>query len=229
MDILIKLLKEKNIEIISTVNDEKNPYCLVKDNNEPFEKIYYAMLCSNIKVVFFSTEHLEKIIFRTDGIRYIWKYKKKIDTIMASNDKNRRSLIFSHHIKNVYMSKIIYINGNRMDNRDTNLKMHTMEFTQTKFMEEYFLRWYFDKRQTFLLPKYCLYCIEKFDKKDYFIVKNTHPVLVKNDIKIEISSSKDNRNLIEKFIQIEKALDYLQGTEFNLDYLVNTVMNVNSS
>ena len=242
MDELFALLKERNLEIINYykghinkvgkyTGQESNPYCLVRDDREPVEKVFYAMLCRPSKIVYISIDDINKVLLKPDGsCKETWYYEKNKDSVISSKNANIINSRFIHSvIKEVDKKKfVVHFNKNKLDNRKSNLRYKTIIFRNLKNLPSYFYDWYNLNRNIYQRLTHCLYVIEKDINKHYFIIDNKHPVLQKKNITYEISSSKDDMgpiNLIEKYLQIERALNFIavKGTEWTFDELI-TIM-----
>ena len=242
MEEFLSLLKEKKLQIISYhqgfipkigkyAGKELNPYCLVKDENEPVEKIFYVMYCLPNDITYISKNDLENILFSKNGIRETWSFSKYRNCVISSKTSINKQRIIHCAVKNtVRRTYITHFNKNILDNRQCNLRFHTYLFNRITNMPSYFKEWYAINKKTIKLPKYCYYVMENEINLKYFIINNQHPILLKKNITYEIASSKINynpKNLIEKYLQIERGLQFLNNkgaSDWTYDELIIYMM-----
>ena len=242
MEEFLSLLRQKNLQIITYhqgyipkigkySGEELNPYCLVKDEREPVEKIFYVMYCKPNNITYISKNDIEKVLFSANGIRDIWSYSKYRNGIISSKTSTNKQKVIHCVIKNtVTRTYITHYNNNIFDNRQCNLRYHTYLFDRIIHLPSYFKEWYAYNKKTIKFPKYCLYVMENQIKYKYFKIDNEQPELKRKNITYEIASSKDNynpKNLIEKYLQIERGLQFLNdkcGTDWTYDELIDYMM-----
>ena len=242
MNNFLSLIAEKKFIIISChqgyipkigkyAGYELNPYCLVKDDNNPVEKIFYVMYCRPNNITYISTNDLDKVLFSKNGVREIWNYSPYRNCIISSKNSTNKQRVMHCAIKNTKKrTYVFHFNKNIFDNRQSNLRFHRYYFTTINNLPQYFIQWYTSFYKSNKLPQHCLFVIEKEIKAKYFIIDNNHPTLLKNNITYEIASSKNNynpKNLIEKFLQIERGLKFLNDkcdTDWTYDELIIYMM-----
>lgn len=241
MEELFKLLQEKNLYIINSYYPfvpiigknawkEINPYCLVRDDSEQIEKIYYAMLCRPSKLVYISINDIDKILFRENGEREIWIYSKKLNIVVSSNRIGFPQKVMHRTLKESLKNQpIFHINKNPLDNRNCNLRYRQSFFKSIKNMPNYFNSWFNKNRPDKIISKYCIYVNESCIEYDYFVIDNKHPALVRKGFDGEISSFKSynmKKELIEKYLEIERAIYYIENyPEWNYEKLLEYMKN----
>ncbi len=188
---------------------EVNPYCLVRDNSEQDEKLFFVMLCHPSKLVYISMNDINNVIDRDIGIVENWKYNSKLQSI-TSHKNNKLNHLHRTIKKEINRDKRIgYLNGNKFDNRNSNLCYQYTTITQTGFINTYFDDWYNINRKTNCLPKFVYYCIEKHSNNEYFKIAKEHPKLKEKGIINDFFSRKihtASKKLIELFLEIEKMI-----------------------
>lgn len=239
MEELFALLKERNLQIISYhqghrilrgkfAHDELNPYCLVRDDREPFEKVFYAMLCKPKGLIYISIYDLEKILFSENGKRETWQFNKYRNCITNLIRNGIKQKVLHCQIKEHNRAyPLIHYNGNMYDNRLCNLRYFSYYYRFMADMPREFYSWYSKNRNKddVELPQHCYYVVENKINKHYFIIGKRHPVLARKKITYEIASSKNGDgpvDLIEKYLQIEKALNFIaiKGTNWTFDEII---------
>ena len=234
MEQLFNILKERNLYIISChqghtlnlgkyANEELNPYCVVRDEKEPFEKVFYAMLCKPFGIIYISTDDLEKILFAENGKRETWKYDKNKNCISNQKRKGVKYKVLHCVIMDKRTDPIIHYNNNTYDNRKCNLRYFLYKHRYFTELPPNFYVWYARNRESenIELPEHCIYIIENKTGKEYFIISNKHPVLIRKKITYEISSSKEISNensIIVKYLQIERALIFIYNRGIHWTY-----------
>jgi len=242
MEDLIDILKSLNLEIISHhsghiiqygkyFNKERNPYCIVKNSLDENEKIFCAMHCYGKKIFYFSLDKLEIVLCNSAGGYQTWSLHPNQKLIYSPRNKNNKYIIYLHHlimnIKKPAKYLVRHRNGNKLDNRNSNLKYIPPSIKKKNFYDKipkietteiipeielpekiplYFREWFAKKYTKF--PDYCYYN----DEEKYFSIKN-HPSLLENGIE-EIRSS-IIKNLIEKYEEIQRAINFLDTLQKN--------------
>jgi len=209
---IVKEIKSKKIII------EINPYCLVRDDSQLFEKVFYVMLCNPSTLVYISINDIYKVIHRSDGTIENWTYKESIG-VYSSGKCKRKNVLMHRVLKNApnRCNRVEHINGRKYDNRHSNLRFHCLTFTDVSLMPESFRDWYIVNRRVRFLPRYCYYCYDNVRGRDYFVIDVCHPVLRRLGVMEEIGSGSDKfSNLVERYLCIERLLNLMDlRTDWN--------------
>lgn len=188
---------------------EVNPYCLVRDNSEYNEKLFYVMLCNPSKLVYISLQDINKVIDRDIGIVENWRYNSKLQSITCNKNNRLNHLHRTIKKEKNREKRVGYLNGNKLDNRDSNLCYQYTTITQTKYINQYFDNWYINNRKSNSLPPHIYYCIEKHSNNEYFKIEKDHPILQSKGMNDDFFSRKINiasEKLIELYQEIEKLI-----------------------
>jgi len=180
------------------------------------------MLLNLSKLVYFSLCDFQKVVFYSEGLKSRWIYDVHKNCIKTSSSKKDKFRIMNRSILDVTEPSvgISHLNNNIFDCRRSNLSLYSIVKNDIKYCPAYFREWYMDNRQSNDLPEHCFYCKDMAFSNEYFLIKNNHSALKKKTNSGRITSMFEKKyNLIEKFVQIEKALFFINTMhQFGIDW-----------
>jgi hypothetical protein len=212
---IIKLLLPKHLTIINffpghiakmgkNAGTEYNQYCSVKSfKPDDIEKEFFVMLCNPNTLTYFSKESYDKIIVKNSNITWF----ENLGLIQSSN-KNYpyfHQLVMSE--QNTEKNPIIHINGDKFDNRISNLKISNFSEINKNIGKKARSKNAVElpkELNEYPLPKYVTYRKENLSSgsiKEYFVLD------CPNKLEKRINSTKSMKvSIVDKYNEILKIM-----------------------